>query len=77
MAKIVITIEDKENGKVKCVSNPSFEEMIKLHAAKKGLKASHGYALCAINAIRNASKLGAPFQAIVDSYYKEKSDGAK
>jgi len=72
MAKITITIEDVEGGKVKCVSNPTFEDMLKMHAVKKGLQASHGYALCAINAFRNASKVGAPFQAIVDSYNKEK-----
>ena len=71
MAKIIITIEDGKDGRVKCVSKPTFQEMMELHAAKKGLEASHGYALCAINAIRDASKIGAPFQAIVDSFNKE------
>ncbi len=74
MAKIIIAIEDGKDGRVKCTSNPTFKEMMELHAVKKGLQASHGYALCAINAIRNASKSGAPFQAIVDSYNKEKKD---
>lgn len=71
MAKITIIIEDQAGGRVSCISNPSFEEMMKSHAAKKGLQASHGYALCAINAIRKASRAGEPFQAIVDSYNKE------
>lgn len=72
MAKVIITIEDGKDGRVKCVSNPTFQEMIELHAAKKGLEASHGYAICAMSAIREASKVGAPFQAIVDSFKKEK-----
>lgn len=77
MAKIIITIEDSKDGKVKCVCKPTFEQMIKLHGAKKGLQASHGYALCAINAIRKASKVGAPFQAIVDEYNKGEKSAAK
>jgi len=66
MARIVIEIEDTKNGKVRVTSKPSFEEMIKFHAARKGLQPSHGYALCALNAIREAAKTGEPFTAIVN-----------
>ena len=66
MAKIIITIEDTFDNKVGVVSNPSFEEMIKQHAAKDGLQPSHGYALCALNAIRIAAKEGAPFKTFVN-----------
>lgn len=56
MAKVTITFEDSPNDKVKVVSDPSFETMAKIEISGNGLSSSHGYALTAINAIREASK---------------------
>jgi len=66
MANITITIQDENNGKVCVISNPSFEEMIKNHAVGEGLQPSHGYALLALNAIREAAKEGKPFKSIIN-----------
>lgn len=54
MAKIVITIEDQEGGKVHCFSSPNFAEMMR--DGEGPLTAAEGYALLALNAIRAESK---------------------
>jgi hypothetical protein len=56
MAKIVITIEDAPDGRVKMVSDPSFETMMKMDLSGEKMTPAIGYAFCAINAIRKASK---------------------
>lgn len=56
MAKITITFEDQATGGVSVVSDPSFETMMKMDLSGHDLTSAHGYALLAINAIRNKSK---------------------
>jgi hypothetical protein len=56
VAKIVLTIEDVVGGKVRVVSEPSFESMMKMNASGEDLTAAHGYALVAINQIRRVAK---------------------
>lgn len=54
MAKVVIVIEDQD-GRVKTVSTPSFAYMAS--KLKHGeMTSAEGYAICALNAIREASK---------------------
>ena len=62
MAKIIITIEDSTAGKVKVVSDPNFETMMKMHVSGAGLTAAHGYAFCALNAIREEAKKQTPLR---------------
>lgn len=56
MAKIVITIEDNQQGGVKVVSNPNFETMMNMVQSGESLTSAHGYALHALNSIRRESK---------------------
>lgn len=56
MAKIVITIEDLPENKVRVVSSPSGEEMVKRTISGEGLTSAHGYAILALNTIREESK---------------------
>lgn len=60
MAKITITIEDFPGDKVKVVSDPSFENMVKIAHNGSRLTAAHGYAFLALNAIREESKKREP-----------------
>lgn len=65
MAKITLTIEDLPGNKVKVVSDPNFETMMKMHVSGTPLTSAHGYALTAINAIRGESKKRAPTGIII------------
>lgn len=65
MAKIVITIEDLPNGKVKTSCNPNFETMIKMHVSGNNLTAAHGYALSALNKIVEESKNNCPTRILI------------
>lgn len=56
MAKIVITIEDNAAGGVKVVCDPNFETMMQRHISGHQLTSAHGYALAALNSIRQKSK---------------------
>lgn len=56
MAKIVLTFEDGPNDTVKVVAEPSFETMMMMNRSGHELTSAHGYALCAINAVRRESK---------------------
>lgn len=57
MAKIVITVEDKLDGGVSVVSDPNFDTMMRGKVSGQlDLTAAHGYAICALNAILEASK---------------------
>lgn len=56
MSKVVLEIEDKEDGNVKTVAYPSFEALIqKLNSGHK-LTPAEGYALAAINRIMEVSR---------------------
>jgi hypothetical protein len=56
MAKITITIEDLANGNVSVKAEPNFETMMKMDVSGHGLTSAHGYAILALNSIRNESK---------------------
>ena len=56
MARVTITIEDSPDGKVKIVSDPSFDTIAKMEISGHSLSAAHGYALVCINAVRKVSK---------------------
>jgi hypothetical protein len=56
MAKVTITIEDLGSGGVKVISEPNFETIMKLHISGHDLTSAHGYALSALNTIRQKSK---------------------
>jgi hypothetical protein len=59
MAKITIEIEDLPDGGVKVTPSPKYEELMMI--AKHGkCESSHGYAFCALNAIRKESKSQQP-----------------
>ena len=55
MARVIIEIEDKENGKVEMKCYPNFQEMVQM-LDHNDLTPAHGYALRCINAVREASK---------------------
>jgi hypothetical protein len=65
MAKVTISIEDLPNGKVRAVSTPSFEQLIKGEIAGSDLTSAQGYALKAMNAIREVSKSNEPTNKIL------------
>lgn len=56
MAKITVTIEDAPNGQVKCVADPSFEQLMGLDATGQGWTSAQGYAVFLLNQLRMASK---------------------
>jgi len=56
MAKITITIEDRNDGTVKVVSDPSVETLFKMDLSGHNLTSAHGYALSCLNKIRQISK---------------------
>lgn len=53
---VTLTFQDKPNGQVGVVSDPSFETMCQMEISGQGLSSACGYALVAINAIRKAAK---------------------
>jgi len=65
MAKVTITIQDKENGNVDFHSEPSFELMMKIITRSEDCTAAHVYALTAINAVREMSKKGKNVHLII------------
>ena len=56
MAKITLTIEDTPDGKVKIVSDPTTETMIKMTQSGDGLTSAHGYAFRMLREAREESK---------------------
>lgn len=60
MAKITITIEDSPDGRVKVVSNPSIETMLKMEVSGEKLTAAYGYAFNCLNTFRQISKSNEP-----------------
>lgn len=65
MARITITIEDLPQNKVKIEMNPNFETMMKMEISGSKMTSAHGYALCAVNAIRKESKRLGPQRIFV------------
>ncbi|OPX89076.1 MAG: hypothetical protein A4E53_01684 [Pelotomaculum sp. PtaB.Bin104] len=65
MAKIVITIEDLPNGKVKTSCDPNFDTMIRMHISGTPFTAAHGYALAALNKIVEESKKNCPTRILI------------
>lgn len=60
MALVTITIEDTPDGRVRVVATPNFETMMQMNASGHSLTSAHGYALKALNAIRDESKRREP-----------------
>lgn len=56
MAKVTITFEDQPDGKVKVVCEPSFEQMMQFLVSGSELTASQGYAVNALNSVRQAAQ---------------------
>lgn len=59
MPRVVIVIEDKEDGKVSVSVEPSWELMRKIARADE-MSAAQAYAVLAINKIREASNENGP-----------------
>ena len=58
MAKVVITIEDNKDGSVKLMSKPNFLDLMRMtREVKNRMTSAHSYALTAINAVRDSSRL--------------------
>lgn len=62
MARIVIVIEDKPEGRVRVVSDPTFETMANMKQSGHAWTAAHGYALSCINHLTAVSKKMGPLQ---------------
>jgi hypothetical protein len=56
MAKIVLTIEDRIDGNVKIVSDPTFETMAMKLESGGNISAGEAYALFVLRKIRETSK---------------------
>lgn len=56
MAKVTITIEDRADGKVCIICDPTVETMIAMDISGQSMTAAHGYAIKALNEIRKESK---------------------
>lgn len=56
MARIVITVEDQPDGTVKVAAEPNFMQMAQMNSSGHSLTSAHGYAMRALNAIREASR---------------------
>lgn len=54
--KITLTLQDKPDGGVEVISNPSFETMAQMINSGHDISSAQAYALTAINAIKKASK---------------------
>jgi len=60
VAKVVITIEDIPDNKVKITCDPSLEKMIQMELSGNNLTSAHGYAFKTLNEIRKESKVNGP-----------------
>lgn len=56
MALVTITIEDQPDGTVKVVATPNFATMAQMDASGHSLTSAHGYAMRALNSIREAAR---------------------
>lgn len=65
MAKIIIEIEDKLDGRVLTKCTPNFETMMMMEVSGNSLTPAHGYALTALNAIIRENKNNAPTKILI------------
>lgn len=56
MAKVIITIEDLDDGGVRCVSQPNVAQLVKIRQRDAGLTSAETYAVVALNAIHAKGK---------------------
>lgn len=56
MAKITIVIEDIPQGKIKVTCDPPVVKIMHRHLSGYEMTGAHGYALCALNAVREESR---------------------
>lgn len=60
MAKVTITVEDLDNGKVKITAEPNFMTIMKIDISGNHLTPAHGYALRMMNEAMRVSKENNP-----------------
>lgn len=65
MAKVTITIEDSPGGKVKCVSKPTFEEIMKMNISGEDLTSAEAYAVFMLNQLRKESNRQGPTKILI------------
>lgn len=65
MAKITISIEDIDGGKVRIVSTPSFETVAKMINSGESVSDAHGYALAMLRRAREISKEKGPIKILI------------
>lgn len=65
MAKVVLTIEDIDGGKVKVECTPNFQTMGMIAKSGNELTSAHGYALRCIRAINEAAKESGPLKILL------------
>lgn len=62
MAKVIIEINDLNDGRVEIKATPNFEEMIKMDVSGATLTAAHGYGIGMLNYARSKSKEAGPLK---------------
>lgn len=65
MAKVVIEIEDKENGRVSIVAKPNFLEMMMKENSGHGLTSAEAYAVFMLNQVRKEAKSNEPTAILI------------
>lgn len=65
MAKVVITIEDKENGKVTITSEPKFSQLAQMIQAGYDSTSAQGYAMRMHRAALEMSKEQGPSKILI------------
>lgn len=65
MAKVVITIEDTLDGKVKVVAEPNFETMMHMDLSGNKLTSAHGIAFFTLNTLWKEMKHRDPTKLLV------------
>ena len=65
MAKVIIEFEDKFNGGVKVVCNPTFEEIMKKQESGEIMSSAEAYAIFALNQVRSEAKKVDPTRILI------------
>lgn len=60
MAEVTIVVKDIPGGKVAYTTIPSPDELLAKHKSGHGLSAAEGYAICALNKIKEISEVNRP-----------------
>lgn len=60
MAKITLIIEDKPDNKVSVTVDPKVETIFKMIESGEDMTSAHGYAMRAVNSIKEASDENGP-----------------